>query len=75
MAADRSLDFAQMCWCTLGGGVSSIGDRVNGHVLEPLLCGPIEQSTNVIDMAVYATIGAEPEQMKGSTSAAESLGD
>ena len=70
MTADRVLNFVQVCWCTLGRGVSSISNRVDGYVLETFFCRPFEKSANVIYMAMYAAIGAETEQMECATSVA-----
>ena len=61
MAADRGLDFAEVCGCTLRRRVSPVGDRVDGYVLKTFVCRPFEQSANGVYVAVDAAIGAETE--------------
>jgi hypothetical protein len=43
---------------------------VDGNVLETLFCSPFEESTNMIHMAMDATVRAETQEMEGATCAA-----
>ena len=57
----------------LGGGVPAIGDGVDGHVLDAGRCRPVDQPAEMVDVAVNAAIGAEPQQMQGPTAVGHAL--
>ena len=71
---DGVLDLVQVNGSALGGRVASIGDHMDGDIVQSLFSGPLEQSAEVIHMAVNAAVGAESEQMKGSTLRPKSIG-
>ena len=47
-------------------GVAAIGDHVHTHVFEPSLGCPVQQTSQVVDVAVHPTVGTEPDQMEAA---------
>ena len=71
---DQVLNPGQVGGRAGGRGVATIGDHVHTYVLDPPGCSPLQQSAQVIDMAVHPAIGAETHQVQTATIGQQPIG-
>ena len=65
--ADLVLDRPEETGSTGGWGVPTVGDDVEADLGKPTRCSPVQQPTEVVDVAVDTAIGTQTDQVEAST--------
>ena len=72
---DLLLQRGEIAGGAIGWGIAPIGDAVDAHLSDALLLGPLQETGNVIDVAVNTTIGEQAKQVQAAAGLLEIAGE